>query len=181
MTLRYLPMDPEAFARFREESIEEYARKNARAGRAAPGAALAEARAEFARLLPQGERTPDHFLRTLAEGPEGVPVGVLWYALRREGGAPTLFVYWIGIDAPFRRHGYASEALGQVEAEARRLGAPRVGLHVFGENRAALALYEKLGYSATSVLMAKELAPAAAAPAARATPPGAPPPRAAPP
>jgi ribosomal protein S18 acetylase RimI-like enzyme len=55
----------------------------------------------------------------------------------------------------FRRRGYASRILELVEDKARELGAGKVELHVFGHNLGARALYEKLGYTATSIFMAK--------------------------
>ena len=46
-----------------------------------------------------------------------------------------------------------------MEEEARARGAERVGLHVVSENEGALALYNKLGYAVTDLLMAKVVAP----------------------
>jgi ribosomal protein S18 acetylase RimI-like enzyme len=57
----------------------------------------------------------------------------------------------------FRRRGYASRILELVEDKARELGAGKVELHVFGHNLGARALYEKLGYTATSIVMAKPM------------------------
>jgi RimJ/RimL family protein N-acetyltransferase len=42
-------------------------------------------------------------------------------------------------------------------AQARELGADKVELHVFGHNQGARALYEKLGYTPTSIVMVKPL------------------------
>jgi RimJ/RimL family protein N-acetyltransferase len=59
-------------------------------------------------------------------------------------------------EAPFREYrSYASRILHLVENKARELGAGKVELHVFGHNREARTLYEKLGYTATSIVMAK--------------------------
>ena len=38
------------------------------------------------------------------------------------------------------------------------LGAEAIELHVFGHNQAAQALYEKLDYETTKIIMAKNLA-----------------------
>jgi RimJ/RimL family protein N-acetyltransferase len=42
-----------------------------------------------------------------------------------------------------------------VEDKARELDAGKVELHVFGHNHGVRALYEELGYTATSIVMAK--------------------------
>jgi RimJ/RimL family protein N-acetyltransferase len=44
-----------------------------------------------------------------------------------------------------------------LEEEARRLGAPRIELNVFGGNEPARALYHKLGYREDAVVMSKPL------------------------
>ena len=86
---------------------------------------------------------------------ESVPaeVGKLWISPRDSGR--SLWIYYIIVHERFRRRGYASRILHLVENKAGELGAKRVELHVFGHNREARALYEKLGYTATSIVMAK--------------------------
>lgn len=44
-----------------------------------------------------------------------------------------------------------------LEGEVRALGLSGVGLHVFGHNAGALALYRKLGYQPTSIQMFKAI------------------------
>jgi ribosomal protein S18 acetylase RimI-like enzyme len=147
-------MTPEEFRLFLDRSVPDYARSHVQAGRWKESEAVDRSRAEYAQLLPQGIDTPDNFLRTVQDE-RGARVGEVWFALRKQEGWPLMFVYWIGIDEAHRRKGYASEVLRVVEGEAKRLGAPRVALHVFGDNVAARALYEKLGYATTNVIMAK--------------------------
>ena len=52
----------------------------------------------------------------------------------------------------------AFRAFLAVEAEARRLGLAGIGLHVFGHNTGAQALYAKLGYVPTHINLYKPLA-----------------------
>jgi ribosomal protein S18 acetylase RimI-like enzyme len=144
---------------FLERSIPDYAEAHVRAGRWKPEDAVERSRAEHAQLLPQGVRTPDHYLRTVREGPSGPRVGEVWFALQRQEGWPQLFVYWVGIDPDQRRRGYATEVFRLIEAEAKRLGAARLALHVFGENSGARTLYEKLGYRVTNLIMVKPVDP----------------------
>jgi ribosomal protein S18 acetylase RimI-like enzyme len=153
--LRLDPMTPEELDRWLAHAIPAYAEDHVRAGRWDAANALELSRAEHARLIPQGVATPDQFLRTLRDAASGQVVGELWYALRKEGARTDLFVYWIGIAEAHRRRGYAREALRALEPEAKRLGADRIALHVFGENTGAQALYRSLGYEVTNLLMAK--------------------------
>lgn len=72
-------------------------------------------------------------------------------------GQCAAFVYDIRIDEAFRRHGYGSQAFRELENKVRALGGRWIALHVFGNNYAALEMYQKLGYETTNVLMAKTL------------------------
>ena len=60
--------------------------------------------------------------------------------------------------AQHQRRGYATEAFAALEGEARSRGLAGIGLHVFGHNPGARALYEKLGYEATNINMFKRVA-----------------------
>ena len=46
-----------------------------------------------------------------------------------------------------------------LEETVRALGLDEIRLHVFGHNGAARALYRKLGFVETNVMMAKQLGP----------------------
>lgn len=150
-----VPMTEERFAAFFEESVLGYAENNVRAGRWSAEAAVAASRAEHLRLLPQGLRSPDQYLRTIVAEPGRV--GDLWYAVQGDHGPKGVWIYWIGIDAAHRRHGYAEAALRAVEEDARRLGLDRVGLHVFAFNAGARALYQQAGFETTNLVMWKTL------------------------
>jgi RimJ/RimL family protein N-acetyltransferase len=151
-------MSEERFRAFFEESIAGYAEDNRRAGRWSKEGALAASRAEHERLLPQRLATPDHYLRSILDGSTGRRVGDVWYAVRGEDGPKAVWIFWLGIDPDHRRHGYAAGALEAVEEDARRLGLDRVGLHVFAENTGARALYDRMGFEMTNVVMWKRLA-----------------------
>jgi ribosomal protein S18 acetylase RimI-like enzyme len=58
---------------------------------------------------------------------------------------------------PFRGRGFGRAAMVLAEQEARRGGARRLGLNVFGTNTVARSLYESLGYEITELQMSKEL------------------------
>jgi ribosomal protein S18 acetylase RimI-like enzyme len=162
-----VPMTPEQYRAFIEVTVQGYADDHVRAGTWTAADALTNSRAELDRLLPNGPDTPAHFLRTIVAGAPPTRVGTLWWAIRQESSRVDLYVYWIGIDEEFRRRGYAAETFGALEREARRAGAARIVLHVFGDNLGARALYEKIGFRATNVLMARPVAPESDPPAPR--------------
>ncbi len=136
--VRLVPMSPEEARAFLEWSDRQYAEEHVRAGTWAETDALTRARAETGRLLPKGLDTPDQFLLVIQNQTTGERLGEIWYCIQRSEGRPQLFVYWIGIDEQNRRRGYATEVLAQLEQEARRVGAYRVALHVFGNLQARL-------------------------------------------
>jgi ribosomal protein S18 acetylase RimI-like enzyme len=67
-------------------------------------------------------------------------------------------VYDVRIDEAFQRRGYATQAFQKLETLVRDMGMSAISLHVFGHNTAARALYEKLGFATTNVMMSKQIA-----------------------
>jgi GNAT superfamily N-acetyltransferase len=157
--IRLEPMSAAELAAYLARSIPAYAASHVRTGEWSEAGSLERSRTEHERLLPDGVATADHCLRTIVDATNGRRVGEVWYHVRRDGDRPQVWIYWIGIDPEFRRRGYAEATFHVVEDEARRLGAVRIALHVFGDNPGARALYSKLGYVATNVVMAKTLGP----------------------
>jgi RimJ/RimL family protein N-acetyltransferase len=146
-------MAPEDYEPFIEEAVRKYAEENIRAGRSAKSEGLVRARKEFAALLPAGRESPGHYFFTIVSDPPETKVGVVWLGIEPRGG----FVYDLLVYEPFRRRGYAEAAMRLVEKVAREKGAHAIGLQVFGENRGARALYAKLGYAESAVMMTKPL------------------------
>jgi|SRR5579864_2030289 len=149
-------MTPEEFDAWLPKTIAGYAEEHVASGRWSQEEALEKSREEHQHLLPQGVATPDHHLWTIVRADGRVPVGLLWMAAV-DKPPPHAFVYNIEIHPDFRRRGYGEQAMTLLEHEARRLGLDTIRLHVFGHNKAARPLYEKLGYETTNVLMAKHL------------------------
>lgn len=163
-----VPMAEAEFRAFRTWLVRDYAREGVRFGRWTEAEAVARSEKDIDALLPDGSASPEQYLRTLRAVASGPTVGTLWYARRPTAIGTELFVYWIGIEPEFRRKGYAQAAFAALEEEARRLGAVRIGLHVFGDNAPALALYARLGFHPVSVQMARPV------PAQRPSGPGGP-------
>ena len=109
-------------------------------------------------MLPNGLASPDNYLYAIwsDEAPLDAPVGVLWIAVLRRKPAQA-FIYDFIIFEPYRRRGYGRQALLAVEDKVRALGLDTIGLHVFGHNHGAIALYEKAGYEVTDIMMSKKV------------------------
>jgi ribosomal protein S18 acetylase RimI-like enzyme len=145
------------FHSYLERAVAEYAEEHVRGGRWSAEEALEQSRKEYAELLPAGVASPDQYLYTLMDTSTQTPVGMLWYALQSPAGQPVAFIYDVSVDPAFRRRGYATQAFRALEEQVRSQGVQQIRLHVFGHNHEARALYEKLGFTPTNILMAKTL------------------------
>lgn len=154
--VRLVPMTEAEFQAFLEPAIAEYAAEHVKGGRWSQAESLEESRKEYMQLLPDGLRTADQHLFSIRDD-AGEKVGMLWFAVREQGGKRTAFIYDVRIDPASQRRGYATQAFQALEPLARDLGLAAISLHVFGHNTAARALYEKVGFETTNVLMSKSL------------------------
>jgi ribosomal protein S18 acetylase RimI-like enzyme len=85
-------------------------------------------------------------------------VGVLWLAVKREGGPVDQgWIFDVEIDGPFRGRGYGRSLMQAAEDKARELGCASLGLNVFGGNEAAIGLYRSLDYQTAAITMTKEI------------------------
>ena len=148
------PMTREEFPAWQAESIERYAAEKVTSGSFKESTALSDAGAEFARLLPDGPRTPDHHLFVAEE--HGRRVGVLW--LHLASGGTRAFVYNVEVDPAMRGIGYGRAVMTAALSWAQEHGADSMSLHVFSHNRVARNLYRSLGFVTTDETMRMSLA-----------------------
>ncbi|MFC4639005.1 GNAT family N-acetyltransferase [Deinococcus hohokamensis] len=151
--LEFRPMTADSYREFLEFSVAEYAAEKVRSGEWDEASAPQKAQEEFAGLLPEGPATEGHFLYDVVDPASQAAVGLLWFALRGPEHHRNVFVYEVRVSPQFQRRGYASRMFEQLARQAQTLGARSVRLHVFGHNHGARALYEKLGFVATNVIM----------------------------
>lgn len=154
-TIALRPLEGELYQKWLAEAVAGYADDNVKAGRWTEAEALRTSMEEFQKLLPDGPATPKQHLYSIVEVDGGTPVGVIWFA--EEEGRGSAFIYDLMIFEPYRRRGYAGQAMRAIEPLVRALGLDHVGLHVFAVNAPARALYQKLGYFETNVIMRKDL------------------------
>ncbi|WP_312098258.1 GNAT family N-acetyltransferase [Niallia sp.] len=145
-------MNSEEYQTYLSSAIKYYAEEKVLSGNWKQEESIRKAEEEYTKLLPKGEKTERNFLYTIRKDDEAV--GIIWLAQKSE---KLGFIYDIHIVEKYQGNGYAKEALKQIENVGQKLGMKKIGLHVFGHNKAARGLYEKLGYETTNVLMEKEI------------------------
>jgi GNAT superfamily N-acetyltransferase len=143
-------MQDEEFVAWLPLLREEYAQDLVRDYGMSAASASAQAVVEI-----DGHRPAGHTVFVIEV--DGEPVGHLWLVERRDAFEPTLVVYDIDIDEPFRGRGYGKAAMVFTEEEARRRGLTRVALHVGARNGVARNLYRSLGFEEYEVAMGKRI------------------------
>ncbi|MCM3781288.1 GNAT family N-acetyltransferase [Microbacterium hydrocarbonoxydans] len=138
------PMTAERYPSFVAASEAAFAEELAASGRYSIDDARAESHRQMVEELPDGVETVGQQLFTATV--DGEEVGILWVGLRSRGDRPHAFILDIEVAESQRRKGYGRELMRAAEQVAREHGADSVGLHVFGANEGAIALYEGLGY-----------------------------------
>ncbi|MFJ8065450.1 GNAT family N-acetyltransferase [Psychrobacillus sp. NPDC096426] len=145
-------MNSDEYQKYLSSAIKSYAEEKVLSGNWDQEESISKAKEEYSKLLPKGEKTESNFLYTVLN--EDKAVGVIWLAQKSEKEG---FIYDIYILEKYQGFGYGKEAMRQIENVGQKLGMNKIGLHVFGHNKVARGLYEKLGYQTTNVLMEKEI------------------------
>jgi len=151
------PLAEEEYDAFYEYVILDYAAGLICAGNAHPDVAVQVSRQQCQPVLSDGLASPNQFFFLLHDDGLEAPVGYLWWGIREQHGIRTAALYFIGIFEPYRRRGYATQALRLLEAQVRKAGLDEIRLYVFGHNTRAWTLYEKMGYTVLSMTMAKKI------------------------
>lgn len=84
-------------------------------------------------------------------------VGMIWIAQTSTTNLNEGFIYDFIIYEQHQGRGYGKQAMKETEIFAKKLGINKIGLHVFGHNKIARGLYEKLGYEITNISMSKSI------------------------
>ena len=155
--IELVEMPGERFPAYRENLIREYAQDKVRAGAWSAEEAPRRAEADVDGLLADGTETEGHYLYLLRDRSAGEEVGAVWIAVRDSGVGRAVWIYDIVVHEHLRRKGHGTRALLAVEKKAAELGAEKLELHVFGHNPGARALYERSGFTTTSIVMSKPL------------------------
>jgi GNAT superfamily N-acetyltransferase len=146
-------MPAEALAAWLDYSNDEYVRERIEAGDS-PDYARERAAQSNAEYFPDGRPAEGQHVYQVIDDEV---VGVLWIGPFSLARPTEWWVFDIEIDEARRGEGYGRATMLLAEDEARRLGATKLGLNVFGHNTVAHSLYTSLGYQATAINMAKAL------------------------
>lgn len=156
--IELVPMTAEEYEVYLEVIVPDYAREHVEAGNWQEEGAEERARKEMVEVyLPDGVATENNYLFTIVDPEIGTKVGMLWYAINEKGNGRQAFVYDVIVDEQHRRRGYAFQAFQKMEEMVREEEVVAIGLHVFGYNHGARAMYEKLGFEVTDIVMRKWL------------------------
>ena len=148
-------MNSAEYESFYNHSLQDYAREKVKAGNWSEAEALEKSREVFAKLLPNGLLTPDHFLFTIVHAETKNNAGHLWVAWNEKPPVGKAYIYDFYIAPQLRGQGLGKHALELCEQEMKQRQATSLALHVFGHNTTARALYERAGFEVTNVNMRK--------------------------
>ena len=155
-SVKLLPISEEDFRRYLKSEILEYAKEKVKSGNWEEREAFDLSTKSFINLLPEGRGTSGHSIMSIVDSISKDKVGVLWVEWNNKEHNGS-YIWDIIIHDKFRRKGYGSAALKQLEKMAAEKESSGISLHVFGHNKAAISMYESLGYYATNIIMKKEL------------------------
>lgn len=124
--VRLEEMKSDEFHRYLSYAINNYADEHVKAGNWNRGEALDKGTAEYEKLLPNGEKTANHYVFMIRDVER--EVGMIWFAQRsfEEG-----YIYDIHIWEGNQGRGYGKEAMKEIEHFAKDKGLKCIGLHVF--------------------------------------------------
>ena len=142
------------FEAYVDASARAFAMESPRLRHLAAEAALAASRAELRELLPAGLATAGQLLWSIFD--DDALVGYMHLGVDKSDPF-SMFVWDLEIAPEHRRRGCARAALMFAMAHVKGLGIRRLGLNVFVENAAAMALYTSMGFGVTQSQMALEL------------------------
>ncbi len=106
------------------------------------------------------EQSPVWFVTDLSSDPAlATKIACLWWgmAIDQITGERHPNIFLLYVDPAYRRQGIGRALMQQVEVWAQERGYHQIGLQVFTTDRAAIALYQQLGYQPRSISMMREL------------------------
>lgn len=148
-------MNEEEFNRYMEYFIPDYAKDLSDNFIIPMDKALEESKGLMATLLPDKQDSAEQHIRNIYSAEDQKNIGVIWYNIQAESN--KAYIYHILIYEAFRKRGFASLVLKELEKTVKSAGVTSMGLNVFGNNPGAQRVYEKLGYQPASTAMGKRI------------------------
>lgn len=147
-------MTADEFQTYLQQGMRSYAAEKVRAEKISLSKATTLAQNEYQTLLPNGLETEKNYFYMVEE--DGQVKGYIWLAAYR-GNDEIAFVYDINIYPDFQNQGLGTQTLELATEKMKQYGYKYLRLHVFGHNKRAIHVYEKLGLHATDIVMEKEI------------------------
>ena len=148
-------MNEAEFDRYLEFLIPDYAKDLSENFLLPLEKALEESENMMKDLFPDKQNSAGQHIYNIYSVEEGQNIGVIWYNIQSESN--KAYIFHILIHEAFRKKGFASVVLKELEETVKSSGVTSMGLNVFGTNPDAQRLYEKLGYQTASTAMGKRI------------------------
>lgn len=148
-------MNEEEFKRYISYAIEDYAKDKIASGNWNEDEAIDLSIKSFEEELPKGEKTENNYMFSIFHN--DILIGMIWFLQKSPATPNEGFIYDFVIFEHYQGKGYGKKAMKEVEIIAKELGINKIGLHVFGHNKIARGLYEKMGYEITNIKMSKTI------------------------
>ena len=148
-------MKDHEFRQYLDFMIPDYAKDISKNYNLSIDKALEESEIMMKELFPNGLYTEGQFLYNIYDPHLNKQIGILWFDINKE--INRAYLYHIYIKEEYRRLGYATKAIEELQKRVKELGMNSIALSVFGSNENAYRLYKKMGYSSSSTSMHKLL------------------------
>lgn len=155
MKTKLKEMNEEEFDQYLAYFIPDYAKDVSENFMIPLEKALEESKNLMGDLFPDKQNSADQHIYNIYSLEDEKNIGVIWYNIQTESN--KAYIYHILIHEAFRKRGFASLVLEELEGTMRSEGVTSMGLNVFGNNPGAQRVYEKLGYQPASVAMGKRI------------------------
>lgn len=151
------PLTEAQYLAWRDDAVFAYAQDRRRRGGVAADEARGGARREGDSLVLEGASSPGRHLLSTRDADGGERVGMVRLAAGVGAARPQASIQDIRMWSVGRGRGCGRALLARGGFGARRLGLPRVGRPVLGQNACARRLHETVVHRGMNLLLAKGL------------------------
>ncbi|EGA90687.1 GCN5-related N-acetyltransferase [Planococcus donghaensis MPA1U2] len=155
MKTKLQQMTEEEFDKYMAYLIPDYAKDLSENYMIPLEKAMNESKELMDQLLPNKQNSAEQLVYNIYSTDEDKTVGVIWYNIQSDSN--KAYIYHIFIKEEFRKKGFATFVLQELEESMKSVGVISMGLNVFGTNPNAYKLYKKLGYQVQSTAMGKRI------------------------
>ncbi|WP_176445369.1 GNAT family N-acetyltransferase [Blastococcus mobilis] len=149
------PATPDEVEHLLAASRHAFAESLARHRGLSPADAAEKADRDTAALLPDGAGTEGQVFLAARRG--GDLAGAVWAAVQGPDRPDAAWIYFVWVAPAGRRRGLGRRLVEEAATAVRTRGARYLQLNVFGDNTAAIALYESMGFTVAAQQMTRPL------------------------